>query len=105
MSIVVSMKRPTIMDVARQCGLSKTTVSVILNKTPASNRVPQETQLRVFQAAEQLGYRPNWRARALASRRTHNITDQCGALTPTRIPQVRRLSGVSSLQLVSLLAT
>src|SRR5687768_13338723 len=73
MSIVVSMKRPTIMDVARKCGLSKTTVSVILNKTPASTRVPEETQKRVFEAAEMLGYRPNWRARALASRRTHTI--------------------------------
>src|SRR5262245_47303744 len=73
MSIVVSMKRPTIMDVARSCGLSKTTVSVILNKTPASARVPEETQQRVRDAAEQLGYRPNWRARALASRRTNTI--------------------------------
>lgn len=61
------------MDVARQCGLSKTTVSVILNKTPASQRVPEETQRRVFRAAEELGYRPNWRARALASRKTHSI--------------------------------
>ena len=73
MSIVVSMKRPTIMDVARKCGLSKTTVSVILNKTPASDRVPEETQKRVVEAAELLGYRPNWRARALASRKTHTV--------------------------------
>jgi LacI family transcriptional regulator len=61
------------MDVARTCGLSKTTVSVILNKTPASERVPHDTQQRVRLAAERLGYRPNWRARALASRRTHTI--------------------------------
>jgi LacI family transcriptional regulator len=67
------MKRPTIMDVARKCGLSKTTVSVILNKTPASERVPEETQKRVVEAAELLGYRPNWRARALASRKTHTV--------------------------------
>jgi LacI family transcriptional regulator len=67
------MTRPTIMDVARKCGVSKTTVSVILNDSPASSRVPKETQDRVRKIAESLGYRPNWRARALASRRTHMI--------------------------------
>ena len=30
--IITPMKRPTISDVARLCGLSKTTVSVILNE-------------------------------------------------------------------------
>ena len=65
MSIVDSMTRPTIMDVARTCGVSKTTVSVILNESPASSRVPKDTQDRVRAAAEKLGYRPNWRARAL----------------------------------------
>src|SRR5689334_5021037 len=68
-----AIKRPTIMDVARRCGLSKTTVSVILNDTPASSRVPAETQQRVRDAAVALGYSPNWRAKALASRRTHMI--------------------------------
>jgi len=73
MGIVVPMKRPTISDVARLCGLSKTTVSVILNETPAASRVPVETHHRVKQAADQLGYRPSWRARALTQRRTHTI--------------------------------
>jgi LacI family transcriptional regulator len=73
MGIVQSMSRPTIMDVARLCGVSKTTVSVILNQSPASARVPQETRQRVRVAAEQLGYRPSWRARALTSRKTHMI--------------------------------
>lgn len=73
MSIVVPMTRPTIMDVARACGLSKTTVSVILNDSPASARVPDETKNRVRAAAEQLGYRPSWRGRVLAGRNTHMI--------------------------------
>jgi len=72
-SKIPPINRPTIMDVARRCGLSKTTVSIILNESPASSRVPPETQQRVRDAARQLGYRPNWRARALASRRTHMI--------------------------------
>ena len=73
MSIIIPMTRPTIMDVARKCGVSKTTVSVILNDSPASSRVPKDTQDRVRAIAEKLGYRPNWRARALASRKTHTI--------------------------------
>jgi DNA-binding LacI/PurR family transcriptional regulator len=73
MSIIDSMNRPTITDVARKCGLSKTTVSVILNESPASLRVPPETRERVKVAATELGYRASWRARALTSRRTHMI--------------------------------
>ena len=73
MSIITSMKRPTIMDVANSSGVSKTTVSIILNESPASNRVPPDTKKRVREVAEKLGYRPNWRARALANRRTYTI--------------------------------
>src|SRR3954467_10421735 len=80
------MVRPTIMDVARKCGVSKTTVSVILNDSPASSRVPKETQQRVRTIADELGYRPNWRARALANRRTHMI----GVLYAPPMPLVVR---------------
>ena len=61
------------MDVARACGVSKTTVSVILNDSPASARVPADTHSRVREAAERLGYRPSWRGQVLAGRRTHMI--------------------------------
>src|SRR4029453_10674994 len=80
------MPRPTIMDVARKCGVSKTTVSVILNESPASSRVPKDTQDRVRAAAEKLGARPNWPARALASRKTHTI----GVLYAPPMPLVVR---------------
>jgi LacI family transcriptional regulator len=73
MSIIDSMGRPTIKDVAAKSGVSKTTVSVILNQSPAAARVSRETQQRVRLVAEQLGYRPNWRARALSNQRTHTI--------------------------------
>ena len=35
--MIQSMTRPTIADVARKCGVSKTTVSVILNNSLASS--------------------------------------------------------------------
>jgi len=75
MTIINPISRPTISDVARKCGVSKTTVSVILNNSLASSsaRVSPETQARVKQAADQLGYRPSWRGRVLSNRKTHII--------------------------------
>ena len=73
MSTAAAKKRPTIRDVAQMCGLSKTTVSVILNESPASTRVPRDTQDRVRQAALEIGYRPSWRARALTNRQTYTV--------------------------------
>jgi DNA-binding LacI/PurR family transcriptional regulator len=51
-------------DVARQAGVSRTTVSHALN---GKGRVSAETRLRVEQAARALGYRGNAIARRLAS--------------------------------------
>lgn len=67
------MKRPTILDVARASGVAKSTVSVVLNSTPAADRVPEETRQRVRDAATQLGYSASWRARALAAQRTNMV--------------------------------
>ena len=73
MSSIELMKRPTILDVARASGVAKSTVSVVLNGTPAADRVPEETRQRVRNVAGQLGYRASWRARVLAERKTHMI--------------------------------
>jgi DNA-binding LacI/PurR family transcriptional regulator len=54
----------SIEDVARQAGVSRTTVSHALN---GKGRVSAETRLRVEQAARALGYRGNAIARRLAS--------------------------------------
>lgn len=59
-------------DVADLAGVSRTTVSFVVNNVPDSN-IPQATQDRVWAAVEELGYRPNWMARGLRSQRTHTI--------------------------------
>ena len=59
-------------DVADLAGVSRTTVSFVLNDVPESN-IPQATRDRVWAAVEELGYRPNWMARGLRSQRTHTI--------------------------------
>lgn len=56
-------RRPTIDDVARQAGVSKTTVSFALNGVP---RVADQTRERVLRAARDLGWQPSQRARSLS---------------------------------------
>lgn len=63
----------TIRDVARECGLSATTVSMVLNHSPLSNYIPESTKKRIIQAAEGLGYQPNPFAQALRGRHSHTI--------------------------------
>ena len=59
-------------DVANLAGVSRTTVSFVLNDKSEAN-IPQETQDRVWAAVETLGYRPNALARGLRAQRTHTI--------------------------------
>ncbi|EHK88528.1 LacI family DNA-binding transcriptional regulator [Saccharomonospora azurea] len=64
-------QRPAVMaDVARLAGVSQQTVSRVLNHHPS---VSPGTRTRVLAAIEELGYRPNSAARALASKRTKVI--------------------------------
>jgi LacI family transcriptional regulator len=63
-------KPPTINDVARLAGVSKKTVSRVINNSPLLN---DETRGRVEKVIKQLGYVPNPQARALALRRNSLI--------------------------------
>ncbi len=71
-------KAPTLKDVARHLEVSPATVSVVLNRSPVADAIPKETRDRVFAAAQELGYRPNFMARALRKRRSYSI----GVLVP-----------------------
>jgi DNA-binding LacI/PurR family transcriptional regulator len=73
-----SGRRVTLKQVAADLGLSPTTVSLVLNRSPAADSIPDETHRRVFAAAEKLGYRPDFVARSLRSRRTFSV----GVLVP-----------------------
>ncbi|WP_376789323.1 LacI family DNA-binding transcriptional regulator [Thermoflexus sp.] len=61
---------PTIYDIAREAGVSITTVSNILNN---KGRFKPETVARVLEAVERLKYRPNFAAKSLAARRTNTV--------------------------------
>lgn len=61
---------PTIKDVCQMAGVSKATVSRVLNDT---GQVTDATKHKVYTAIQALGYRPNSVARALATRKTNSI--------------------------------
>ncbi|HXF60176.1 MAG TPA: LacI family DNA-binding transcriptional regulator [Caldilineaceae bacterium] len=63
----MQQKRPTIGDVARLAEVSRSTVSHVLNNT---RFVEQETRQRVMDGVGRLGYRPNFVARSLTTKRT-----------------------------------
>jgi LacI family transcriptional regulator len=63
----------TIRQVAKECKVSPSTVSMVLNQTPLSSYIPEATKQRVLRVAEGLGYQPNPFAQALRSRHSHTI--------------------------------
>lgn len=60
----------TMLDVSRRAGVSKATVSRVLNGT---GQVKESTRQKVFKAMQALDYRPNFLARSLANRTSNSI--------------------------------
>ena len=59
------MNQPTQTDVARHAGVSRATVSYVINGlTDGKIPISDETRKRVLDAIEELGYEPDARARA-----------------------------------------
>jgi len=66
------LKRVSIKDVAREAGVSTTTVSYVLNQNPTQTISPETTE-RIWQAVRALNYVPNLNARSLTSQKTNLI--------------------------------
>ncbi len=65
-------------QLAKHLKLSTTTLSLVLNDAPSAISIPKETKDRIFAAAKELNYRPNYLARSLRFQRTHTF----GVLVP-----------------------
>jgi len=64
----------TIYEIAERAGVSSSTVARALNgENKEKHRGSANRAERIRQIAEQLGYRPNWRARAFAEGKTRSI--------------------------------
>lgn len=66
--------RPTLADVARHLGVSKSAVSQAVNWVPErATTIKEETRQRILRAVKEMGYRPSWRGQVLAKRRSQAI--------------------------------
>lgn len=63
-------RRPTMVDVAERVGVSRALVSLVFRNKEGASRATRE---RVFQAAAELGYRPDIAAQLLRSRRSRHV--------------------------------
>ena len=63
----------TLKTIAEHLGLTPGTVSAALNNSPAARSISERTKQRIFQAAKELNYRPNYFARSLRLQRTYTI--------------------------------
>src|SRR5215203_2746248 len=68
----------TLEEIARHAGVSRSTVSRVMNDHPNVN---QETRARVLSVVERLNYQPNMAARSLAAGRTQIL----GLAIPTGV--------------------
>ena len=66
-------KAVNLKTVAAKVGLAPCSVSAILNDTHAARAIPQATKERVYRAAAELNYRPNFVARSLRMKRTRMV--------------------------------
>jgi len=64
----------TIAEVARAAGVSKTTVSLVLNGRHRSARISEATRESVAESALRRGYQPNYAAWSLRRRRSNVVT-------------------------------
>ena len=69
----MDQRKVTMRDVAREAGVSQMTVSAVLGGKSAQSRISEPTQVRVIEAAREMGYQPNAIARSLRRRSTNVI--------------------------------
>ena len=79
---------PTIATIAAHLGLSRATITHVLNGRGTEQRIRQETQQRVLEAAREFGYRPNASARAIRAGRFGSVAliqSQLGEYLPPEL--------------------
>jgi DNA-binding LacI/PurR family transcriptional regulator len=73
-----SAKPPSLKELADHLGFAPATVSLVINRSPVADSIPQQTRDEILAAARKFNYRPNFFARSLRTRRSFTI----GVLVP-----------------------
>lgn len=79
---------PTIATIGAHMGVSRATVTHVLNGKAVEMRIRPETQRRVLEVAQELGYRANTSARAIRAGRFGNVAlvqSLCGQYLPNEL--------------------
>jgi len=87
-SIKTRSGHPTIATIAAHLGLSRATITHVLNGRGTEQRIRLETQQRVLEVARELGYRPNTSARAVRAGRFGSVAliqSQLGEYLPPEL--------------------
>ncbi len=66
-------KPVSLKQLAERLSLSPATVSLVINRSPVADSIPQETKDRILAAARKYKYRPNFFARSLRAQRSFTI--------------------------------
>ncbi len=82
----------TLEDVGRHCGVSRSTVSRVINDSPLVNRATKE---RVLKAIKELSYAPNFIARSLTTNRTETLAVTLPDITGGVFPEI--LAGMDEI--------
>jgi DNA-binding LacI/PurR family transcriptional regulator len=95
----------TLLDIARACGYSVSTVSIVLSEAPLSQNVAASTKERIRKMAADMGYHPDAFARSLQRRRSQTIAVLAYDLSdPFCLPIVRGIqSGLQPANYLPLL--
>ena len=60
-------------DIADMAGVSKTTVSIVLNDKSEERKISKETSHKIWEIVNKLDFKPSFVARSLKSKKTHTI--------------------------------
>ena len=72
-TVGMSPKQVSLKELAEHLGLAPATVSLVLNRSPVANSIPQVTKDRILAAARKYKYRPSFFARSLQARRSFTV--------------------------------
>src|SRR3974390_2339483 len=75
-----SREGTTLKELAKHLGLTKGTVSAVLNDSPYAKAIPQHTKDRIIAAAQEFNYHPNFFARTLRKKRTFTVGVICAEI-------------------------